>query len=151
MNLDLKSSLHRITVKHFNRIERIFRQIAAEQFQFLEYVSSGRDDVASYALSLDNVEDLTRAGPDEFHMRRFAAQERDRFCHDRHRVYSSIRDAPGKNRNVGGRTFRQAGIACLTCSNVVMAVTLSLIPSLDKRRTSGNAGSAFVLVTGTLT
>ncbi len=38
--------------------------------------------MASDALSLNQVEDFTRAGPDEFDMGRFTAQQRHRFGHE---------------------------------------------------------------------
>src|SRR5579885_2895977 len=63
--LQLVAGAARIAVEHGDRLRRVGGQVLADQLQFVEQVGSHGDDVAARGLGLEEVQQLTRAGPQQ--------------------------------------------------------------------------------------
>src|SRR5579875_387245 len=100
-SLQLKTGLERILMEHFDGIQRVFLEIAADQAEFLQHVMGDRNDMASNGVSLKKVEQLARAGPYQLDIGK-SLEEFHRLAHHGHRVTAGVSDPPGKDRDVGG-------------------------------------------------
>src|SRR6202012_5722206 len=60
----------RVAVEHLHGLQRVFVEVVPEQGELLQEVVGDRDDVAADLVGLDDVEDLSRRGPDQLRLRR---------------------------------------------------------------------------------
>lgn len=82
----------RVTVKHRNGFQRIVGEVLADQAELVQDFRRNGDDVASGGLSLKNVQQLARAGPQQLST---GACDKDltRLLHDGDGIDSSVGNA----------------------------------------------------------
>ena len=92
--------------KHLDRIQRELVQVLAHQIQLFQDVVRHGDDITPDIISLEDVQQLAGASPDQFNVRLQTYKFYSRG-HERHRISASIRDTAGENRHKGRRPLCQ--------------------------------------------
>src|ERR1700753_2388242 len=86
-SLQGKAGELRIVAEHLDRIERELGQVVTDQAQLLEDIPGHRNDGTPYRLGLKDIQQLTRAGPDELGLR-VLTQHLHGPRHDRNRIHA---------------------------------------------------------------
>jgi len=94
-----EASFGGILVEHLDGVERVVRQILVDEIKLLQDVARDRDDVTADGVRLEDVEQFTRAGPDQLRVR-LDRQQGNRFGHERHRIPARVGDPSGEHRHI---------------------------------------------------
>ena len=85
-----------ILVEHFNSLEGVLAVVFAKQVQLVQDVVRGGDNMTAYLIRLHNVQQLSRAGPQELSPGP-ALHKLQGVLYDGQRIHPGIGDATGKN------------------------------------------------------